>query len=107
MKQMGTNDNSRAFAAPFQDRSFHAAYADRIETSERFIEKNHLGRMEQPTRNSQLLLHPAGEFAGQEIGFVAHFEFFQERSGDFAIIPNLINAGGEGQVLLNGEVIEE
>ena len=78
-----------------------------IQSGQRFVEINHLGRMQQTAGDGQLLLHAARKFAGQGILFVGEFQFFQQGRAGFFVVGHLINAGDEIQVLPDGEIIEQ
>jgi hypothetical protein len=107
MEQVRTDDDGGAIAGPFQNGILHAPDANRIKPGQRFVEVNDAGRVKQPAGDGEFLFHAAREFARQRVFLCGKLQLVEQLRGDRLIVGHLINARGEGEVLPDGEVIEQ
>jgi cysteinyl-tRNA synthetase len=107
MQQVRADHDRATLPRSRQNRILHPPDAHWVESRERLIEINHLGRVQQAASNRQLLFHAARQFSRQRIDFVRQFQFFQQLPADGFIIFDLVNPRREIQMLLNCQVIEQ
>src|SRR5437667_4692254 len=79
MEQMRRDEYTRPGAAPRDDRLAHAPNADRIETSERFVEEEHRGMTHEAAGDDDLLPHTARQLARKRTLFSRQLELAHER----------------------------
>jgi hypothetical protein len=63
--------------------------------------------MEKAASNREFLFHATRKFPWQRVPLVGDFEFLEESVGQRFEIIDLINARGEDEVLVNGQVLKQ
>src|SRR5205823_6260547 len=84
-----------------------AANTHRIEDGQRLVEDQHLRRVKQAAGDHQFLFHAARELGGQGLALVEQLELGQKRLHPFFRVLDVVQAGDELQVLVDGQVVEE
>ena len=107
MEQMGTEDDGRAVAGALQNGVLHAADSERVEAGEWLVEEHDARAVQEAAGDGEFLLHAAGEFAGELVGFVGDFEFLEQRFGEGLVVGDAVDPRDEIQVLADREVVEE
>ncbi len=104
---MGAEDDRGSLGGEAADGVLHPADGEGIQAGERFVEEDHPGRMQEAAGDLDLLLHAAGEVAGELVGLRREFEFFQQPGVARRGVRHLVEARGEVEVLTDREVFEE
>ena len=107
MEQMGAEDDGRAVAGALQNGVLHAADPERVEAGERLVEEHDARAVQEAAGDGEFLLHAAGEFAGELVGFVGDFEFREKRFGEGLVVGDAVDPRDKIEVLADGEVVEE
>ena len=63
--------------------------------------------MQEAAGDHELLLHPAGELAGQLVGLVGDLELLQQGLHERLVVGDAVDAGDERQMLANRQIVEE
>src|SRR5947209_1205374 len=63
--------------------------------------------MKEAAGDGKFLFHAAREFVGQSVDLVRKLELIEGVFGDSFVVLDLVNARGEVQMLLDGEVVEQ
>ena len=104
---MGAEDHRRPLFRAADDRLLHAADAERVEAGERLVEDHDVGRVEEAAGDHQFLLHAARELARERLPLPVQLQLLEERREASAVVGDAVDTGGELEVLLDRQVVEE
>jgi hypothetical protein len=63
--------------------------------------------MQEAARDHEFLFHAARKFGWEFVCFIGDLEFFEQAAAERFVIAHVVDARGEGEVLIDGEVIEQ
>ena len=99
MEQVRADQNGGPGGGALDNGVLHAPDAKGVQAGERLVEEDGAGGVEKAAGDGEFLLHAARQFAGQLVGLVGDFQFLEEAARGFLVIGNVVNSGGEGEML--------
>ena len=107
-QEMRRHDDGGSGRGPAHDRLFHLPDAARVDAGQRLVEDEDLGVVEEAAGHDELLLHAPGQLRGQRPLLARQLQLVEEgaRAGS-GVRPHAVQAPGEGEVVLDRQVLEE
>ncbi len=107
VEQVRGNDDGDAVSGLLSDEILGLANGDGVEPREGFVEKHGPRPMEETAGQRRFLLHAAGKLMREPVGGVGHFELREQFPRAGFSVGDLVNAGGELEVLAHAEILEK
>ena len=94
-------------SAPLDNRFFHVTNAEGVEAGQRLVEEQDARSVQQAARNGDLLLHAAGQLAGQRVFLAGELELLEKSAGLTVEVGHPVDPRCQAQMLQDGEVVEQ
>ncbi len=106
-EQVRGEDDGGARLGAGLERALHLADAERVEAGEGLVEEHQARVVEEAAGDGELLLHAAGELAGEDAGLAVELQLGEQRAGARLPVHDAVEARHQVEVLAHGEVVEE